>query len=120
MNTEALWDHFYASEMGTGRITGWHVSLFAALCYCYLQAGCHQPFSVSRRRLMALSHIRSLHTYHRLMKELVTLGHIAYLPTYHPKIGSLVAFNIPAAGPADLFTSGLRLSGGKPLKHLYR
>lgn len=44
--------------------------------------------SVSRRQLMGLSHIDSIVTYHKCMKQLVSYGYAEYVPLYNPFIGS--------------------------------
>jgi hypothetical protein len=39
---------------------------------------------------MALSHIRSIATYHKCLGQLEVYGYIHYQPSYHPVKGSLV------------------------------
>ncbi|RWW91739.1 hypothetical protein [Flavobacterium cerinum] len=39
---------------------------------------------VSRSKIMALSHVSTLPTYHKYFKELQDFGYIKYTPFYHP------------------------------------
>ncbi len=77
-----------------GRINVWHLSLYMTLV-CYWEiGGCVSPVSITRREVMQLSHIGSLPTYHKYMKELVEFGYIKYVPSYHPVLGSLVYLDL--------------------------
>ena len=40
---------------------------------------------------MSLSHIRSIATYHKVIKELQAFGYIIYKPSFHPKKGSTIS-----------------------------
>lgn len=44
---------------------------------------------------MSLSKIKSLTTYHSLMKDLITFGYIGYEPSFHPQFGSKVELKDP-------------------------
>ena len=72
------------------RINVWHLALMFGICLLatpdYKEAG----ISISRARLMALSHIKDFMTYHKYLKELQELGYIEYFPSYHPGIRSKV------------------------------
>jgi carbamoylphosphate synthase large subunit len=67
-----------------------HVSLFTAMFVCWQRNGFVQPFSVSRKELMAFSKIASVATYHKCIRELDKNGYIRYQPSYHPMAGSLI------------------------------
>jgi len=43
---------------------------------------------------MQLSHIRSIATYHKVIKELHAFGYIIYKPSYHPKKGSEISLRM--------------------------
>jgi hypothetical protein len=75
------------------RITAFHISLFTALLYIHEESGRENPIRITRRKVMHISHLYSLATYHKYMKELVRFGYIRYFPSYHPIFGSLVYFN---------------------------
>jgi hypothetical protein len=92
----SLLSKFLSRVKNDERITVWHISIYAALAYCWEVDGCRSPISISRREIMQLSHIWSLPTYHKYMRELVQLEFIKYLPSYNPYLGSLVWLNIPA------------------------
>ena len=44
------------------------------------------PIFISRRKVMQFSHINSIVTYHKCIKELQKFGYIQYFPSYHPSI----------------------------------
>lgn len=72
------------------RINVQHIGLFIAIVQLWNNNGFVNPIPVSRRKLMALSHLGSIVTYHKCIKELTDFGYIDYQPSYHPKKGSLV------------------------------
>src|SRR5690606_31202305 len=75
------------------RSNGRHLALFIALMkLAYIQKG-KEIINVSRSRLMKLSHIRTLPTYHKYFKDLQDFGYITYTPSYHPGFRSTVKFN---------------------------
>lgn len=75
------------------RINVWHLALFIAMMrLSYTQKG-KDVIKVSRSKLMRLSHIRTLPTYHKYFKELQNFGYITYTPSYHPGFRSTVKFN---------------------------
>ncbi len=43
---------------------------------------------------MRLSHIHSIATYHKVIKELHAFGYINYKPSYHPKKGSTISLRM--------------------------
>ena len=69
----------------------YHVSLFAALCHCWKENEFKEYFNISRSRLMKLSKINSLNTYHKVMHELTQGKYISYIPSFHPGKGSRVS-----------------------------
>ncbi|MEN0056831.1 MAG: hypothetical protein AAGC65_24345 [Mucilaginibacter sp.] len=71
-----------------GRLNTTHVGLFSALFVQWQRAGFKNPFSVTRKTLMAFSQIASIATYHKCIKGLDDYGYIRYKPSYHTKLGS--------------------------------
>ncbi len=61
-----------------------HVSLLLALCDAWIKSQFQSTYHVSRRRLMRASHIHSIATYHKVIKELQVFGYLKYDPSYHP------------------------------------
>ncbi len=72
------------------RITAWHVSLYMSLFYVWSLNGVTNTIQVSRSHLMKLSHIKSIVTYHKCIRQLQEYGYIDYMATYHPTNGSRV------------------------------
>lgn len=73
------------------RVTVWHV----AIIWAVLQIAAYnvvQPIQISRRKIMQLSHVNSIATYHKCIKDLQIFGLIEYYPSYHPGIKSQILF----------------------------
>lgn len=70
------------------RLKAWHVALLVALFTMAIKQGRREHVKVSRSKVMALSHITTLPTYHKYFKELQELGYIYYRPSYHPGVRS--------------------------------
>ncbi|MXN91745.1 hypothetical protein GR160_10950 [Flavobacterium sp. Sd200] len=66
-------------------INVWHIALLSAIITIGLRQGTKQAIKVSRSKLMAISHIKTLPTYHKYFKELQAMGYVTYRPSYHPK-----------------------------------
>jgi len=62
----------------------WHLAILTAILYFAQKQRQRKKITVSRRKIMALSHINTLPTYHKYFKELQQLGYITYKPSYHP------------------------------------
>jgi hypothetical protein len=78
-----------AAESDT-RLTAWHFAILAAVLFMALRQGRLEGVKVSRKRIMALSHIGTLPTYHKYFKDLQRLDYICYRPSYHPAVRSEV------------------------------
>ncbi len=73
------------------RVTAYHCSLFLALIHCWFLNNHVSPFRVTRINLMRLSHIHSLATYHKCLKELIEFSYIEYVPSYNKFVASQVS-----------------------------
>lgn len=82
------------------RVRPVHISLSLALCQVWIDQEFKDCYHISRKRLMQFSHIRSIATYHRTLRELQLFGYLKYTPSYHPQQGSevmLLPVNRPLA-----------------------
>lgn len=61
-----------------------HISLFLAIYHQWQANYFTDAIPIVRKKLMALSKIRSTSTYHKCIKDLVNIGAIRYEPSYHP------------------------------------
>src|SRR5688572_9758417 len=68
-----------------------HMSLYMALCNCWIKSHFKTSYNVSRRHLMGASRIQSTATYHRIINDLQNFGYVRYKPSYHPVRGSQVS-----------------------------
>jgi hypothetical protein len=84
-------DNIFGRLSSDTRVTVWHISLYMSLFYLWQKEGLKNPFQVSRRSLMKLSHIKSFVTYHKCIRQLTEFGYIIYEPSYDPFIGSRVS-----------------------------
>ncbi len=84
-----LFRRYLIMMAGDRRITVWHMAIvFGILQMADQESG--NAVYISRRQVMERSHIGSIVTYHKCMKDLITFGYIGYFPSYHPGIRSLV------------------------------
>jgi len=66
------------------KLNVWHLALLAAILILGYRQGDSRRIKVSRSKLMQLSHIHTVPTYHKYFKQLQDLGYIKYVPSYHP------------------------------------
>jgi len=66
------------------RLNVWHFALLTAILYLGYRQGQKGTIKVSRSKIMALSHVNTVPTYHKYFKELQDMGYIKYTPSYHP------------------------------------
>lgn len=62
----------------------WHLSILTAILGLGYRQGEIKRIKVSRSKIMLLSHVNTLPTYHKYFKQLQDLGYIKYTPSYHP------------------------------------
>ncbi|KRD58678.1 hypothetical protein ASE40_20400 [Flavobacterium sp. Root935] len=62
----------------------WHLSILTAILGLGYRQGQRRRIKVSRSKIMELSHVNTLPTYHKYFKQLQDLGYIKYTPSYHP------------------------------------
>jgi len=66
------------------------ISLYVAIVTTGWEQNDLNTIQVNRRKLMAMSSIKSIATYHKCINNFVFLGKIEYTPSYHPKKGSKI------------------------------
>lgn len=72
------------------RITVWHIAVIFGVIQLATNGSTRSPIYISRKKVMQLSHINSIVTYHKCIKDLQQYGYIEYIPSYHPAFGSKV------------------------------
>jgi hypothetical protein len=83
---------FLSTIANDSRLNVWHLALlYSLLQLAYLQKE-RKIIHVSRSRIMKLSHITTLPTYHKYFKQIQDYGYIKYTPSYHPGYKSIVEF----------------------------
>lgn len=93
MNAATCMDYIIISGWDS-RLNVWHLALLVGLVQlAHLQEE-EDIIHVSRSRLMKISHIQTLPTYHKYFKQLQDFGYIRYTPSYHPGYRSTVEFTI--------------------------
>ncbi|SFW62351.1 hypothetical protein SAMN02927921_02765 [Sinomicrobium oceani] len=66
-----------------------HMGLVAALLYYHHNDREKKGyFRGSRSKLMRISRIKSIATYHKCLSDLVSYGYVEYQPSWHPSLGS--------------------------------
>ncbi len=86
-----MWnDEIIRKATADERLTVSHMALlFAILILCRRENG-YREIQTSRKVLMSKSHIGSLPTYHKCLKDLERFKYLLYSPSYHPKKGSSI------------------------------
>ena len=72
------------------RLNVWHLSILMAILGLGYRQGQRRRIRVSRSKIMELSHVNTIPTYHKYFKQLQDLGYIKYSPSYHPGYKSVV------------------------------
>ena len=90
MNKLKLLTYFINRVVTDKRLTTSHLSLSIALCHTWIDSGFNESYQISRRQIMHLSHIHSIATYHKVIKDLQRFAYLKYSPSYHPIKGSSV------------------------------
>ena len=70
--------------MGDLKLNVWYLALLTVILSLGYRQGERQKFKVSRSKLMKMSQINTLPTYHKYFKQLQEIGYIKYSPSYHP------------------------------------
>ena len=65
------------------KLNVWHMSILIAILGLGYRQGQRRRIKVSRSKIMELSHVNTLPTYHKYFKQLQDLGYIKYTPSYH-------------------------------------
>ncbi len=66
-------------------------AVFLAILQLWKEQKYSNSFQISRRKIMKLSGIKSIVTYHTCISELKDRGIVEYKPSYHPRMGSEVS-----------------------------
>lgn len=93
MNFEVLKTYICLLE-NDNKLNVWHQALMNAILHIACLQKQEKVIRVSRRKLMALSHIATIPTYHKYFRELQDMGYIVYRPSYHPGYRSEVELMI--------------------------
>ena len=81
---------FIESLVSDERVTVWQMGMVLGMVQLANGNKIEDPISISRKKVMLLSHINNLMTYHRCIKDLQDFGYIKYYPSYHPGIRTTV------------------------------
>lgn len=84
------WFDFLDEIQTDPNVNVWHIALLTAIARLAYMQNEKWVIRVSRRKLMALSHITTITSYHKYFKQLQQLGYIKYTPSYHPDYRSTV------------------------------
>lgn len=79
--------------MSDQRLNVWHLAILTAVLTLSYRKGKCTVITVSRRKMMVLSHINTKPTYHKYFKQLQLFGYINYLPSFNPDCKSQVELN---------------------------
>jgi hypothetical protein len=86
---------FIRQSVADTRLKPVHLSVCLALINLWINNRFVLPYAISRKIIMRAARIRSIATYHKVIRELAALGYITYNPSYHPVKASSVLLRIP-------------------------
>ncbi len=95
MNSEQLFSDLFGFMAADERINVWHFSIYMSMFHKWLTGGGVNPIAISRKQIMEQTHIGSIVTYHKCIRQLRDFGYIIYEPSYNPFIGSYVSLLMP-------------------------
>jgi hypothetical protein len=81
---------FYNAINDDPRIGITHICVYMALFQFFNLNGFQNPVNITRQKIMEVSKISGVATFHKCIKELHTYGYIEYVPSYNPMVGSRV------------------------------
>lgn len=79
-----------STYMDDDRLNVWHLAILMAILTLGYKQGQSKIIKVSRSKIMYLSHVNTIPTYHKYFKQLQKLGYIKYSPSYNPDYRSEV------------------------------
>lgn len=89
-NEAQRWFDFLDEIDSNPQLNVWHIALLIAIARLACKQNEKWIIRVSRSKLMTLSHITTITSYHKYFKQLQQLGYIKYTPSYHPDYRSTV------------------------------
>lgn len=82
MLTSKTVDTLYNRIVNDERLSVSHFSIYMALIFLWHKNEMNNPFPMSRKYVMDLSHVQSKATYHKCLTQLQSYGYIQYHPSY--------------------------------------
>lgn len=70
--------------MDDPKLNVWHLAILTAILSLGYKQKERKSIKVSRSKIMKLSHVNTIPTYHKYFKQLQNFGYIKYSPSYHP------------------------------------
>lgn len=85
---------YLSAYMKDPELNIWHLMILTSILSLGYNQKQWERIKVNRGKIMMLSHIRTLPTYHKYFKELQDFGYINYKPSFHPGSRSEVSLSI--------------------------
>lgn len=90
MNEQGAFIRIFCRLSADERISVWHFAVYMCFVHKWLTGGLANPIAISRKEVMQRSHIASIVTYHKCIKQLEAFDYIIYEPSYNPFTGSSI------------------------------
>lgn len=90
MNAIKHMNAFLEKAIKDERLLPSHISLYAAVISRWSKSNYNSRFKIFRKDLMRLSHINSIATYHKCIKQLDDYGYLKYQSSYNYYQGCLI------------------------------
>ena len=82
MITPDIFESLYNNFLNDNRLSVCHCSIYMALILLWHKNKLENPFPICRKEILELSHVHSIVTYHKCIKQLEAYGYIRYYPSY--------------------------------------
>ncbi|PTQ93647.1 hypothetical protein C8P68_108110 [Mucilaginibacter yixingensis] len=90
MTVDREFKRFIEKQDADRCLTTLHFTLYMILLYLWKERGCQGSFRITRAEVMRLAKIKSIASYHKILKDLIGLGYLVYRPSYNRLMGSVV------------------------------
>lgn len=77
-----IFESLHTNLLNDNRLTVCHCSIYMALVLLWHKNKLINPFPISRKEILDLSHVHSIVTYHKCIGQLQAYGYIRYNPSY--------------------------------------
>lgn len=90
MRADKQLNHFLNKAKKDVRLLPSHISIYVAVVSLWSNSNIKNVFRIIRKDIMVLSHINSIATYHKCIRQLEDFGYIKYRSSYNSYEGCTI------------------------------